>query len=59
MTNLMSGLKPTSGRRGGVGSGEPVVRNRVFGVSGFMSTFNLPTLVVLLRSLVMKRKHCN
>ena len=52
-------MKPTSGRRGGVGSGEPVVRNRVFGVSGFMSTFNLPTLVVLLRSLVMKRKHCN
>ena len=38
------GLKPTSGRifesgrRGGVGSGEPVVRNGVYGVSGFMSS---------------------
>ena len=38
------GLKPTSGRifeggrRGGVGSGGPVVRNGVYGVSGFMSS---------------------
>ena len=38
------GLKPTSGRifeggrRGGVGSGGPVVRNGVYAVSGFMSS---------------------
>ena len=38
------GLKPTSGRiiesgrRGGVGSGGPVVRTGVYGVSGFMSS---------------------
>ena len=52
------GLKPTSGRifesgrRGGVGSGGPVVRNGVYGVSGFMSS-SVAGLKVLIYFLIL------
>ena len=52
------GLKPTSGRifesgrRGGVGSGGPVVRNGVYGVSGFMSS-SVAGLKVLICFLIL------
>ena len=56
------GLKPTSGRifesgrRGGVGSGEPVVRNGVYGVSGFMSSSVKGLEVVILSGLKYEYK---